>query len=120
MRAFIRGACQQAGWQETADNTIIIRLELALVEAVTNVVRHGYEGRQGQPIELIVEADAEQAGVTIYHQGCPFDPEAADIAPPVFDGSREGGFGLYMIRQCVDEVQYLQDEDGRCVIRLLK
>jgi anti-sigma regulatory factor (Ser/Thr protein kinase) len=65
-----------------------------------------------------VEADAEQVSVTLCHAGKPFDPEAA--APPVFDGSREDGFGLYLIRQSVDEVRYGQDDKGRCLIHLVQ
>jgi serine/threonine-protein kinase RsbW len=120
MRAFVRGACLQAGWQEKADNAPLIRLELALTEAMTNVIRHGYEGKDGQPIEMVVEADGEQAAILISHQGRCFDPESADIPPPTFDGSREGGFGLYMIKQCCDDVQYFEAEPGTRCIRLVK
>jgi serine/threonine-protein kinase RsbW len=120
MRACVRGACLQAGWQEKADNAPLIRLELALTEAMTNVIRHAYEGKEGQPIEMLVEADGEQVTVTISHQGACFDPDDADIPPPSFDGSREGGFGLYMIKQCCDDVQYYETEEGTRCIRLVK
>jgi anti-sigma B factor antagonist len=66
----------------------------------------------------MVEADAEQASVALYHQGLDFDPDA--VAPPAFDGSRTGGFGLYLIKILVDEVYYFRDPDGRCGVRLVK
>jgi anti-sigma regulatory factor (Ser/Thr protein kinase) len=56
--------------------------------------------------------------VTLRHDGEPFDPASAPA--PSFDGSREGGFGLYLIRECVDEAHYGQDEQGRCVLRLVQ
>ena len=42
------------------------------------------------------------------------------VAPPVFDGTREGGFGVYLIRQLVDEVHYTRDSAGLCAIHLVK
>jgi anti-sigma regulatory factor (Ser/Thr protein kinase) len=117
MRAFVADACRQA-WPEPAQKDAIMRLELALSEAATNIMLHGYEGQTGQPIELTVETDSEQVCVTLLHAGQPFDPQAA--SPPVFDGSRESGFGLYLIQRCVDEVQYFQETDGRCGVRLIQ
>jgi anti-sigma B factor antagonist len=117
MRAFVRAACRQV-WPEPADKEAIDRLELALAEAATNIILHGYQGQKDQPLELIVEADAEQTGVTLLHSGRTFDPQSAP--PPVFDGSREGGFGLYLIRQSVEQVQYFGDEQGRNGVRLVK
>jgi len=69
-------------------------------------------------VEVAVAADADRVCVTLSHQGKPFDPDA--VAPPAFDGSRECGFGLYLIRQAVDELTYFQDERGRHAIRLVK
>jgi anti-sigma B factor antagonist len=42
------------------------------------------------------------------------------VAPPAFDGSRQGGFGVYLIKQTVDEVHYFCDARGRCGVRLVK
>jgi len=118
MRAFVREVCHES-WQPepTAENQIQ-RLELALTEAASNVILHAYEGHKHKPITLNVESDADQVTVTLRHAGKPFDPESAP--PPVFDGSKQSGFGLYLIRKCVDEVQYRQDDQGRCVIHLVQ
>ena len=40
--------------------------------------------------------------------------------PPALDGSRESGFGVYIITQSVDEVRYYRDERGRNCIALVK
>lgn len=42
-----------------------------------------------------------------------FDPD--DVPDPVFDCSKDGGFGLFIIVQSVDEVAYLIDEHGGTV-----
>ncbi|HUZ91789.1 MAG TPA: ATP-binding protein, partial [Methylocella sp.] len=54
----------------------------------------------------------------LHHLGEPFDPAA--VSPPAFNGSRENGFGIYMIAHLVDEVRYLRDERGRNCILLVK
>ncbi len=53
MRAFVRAACQQV-WQKPADTETIHRLELAVDEAVTNIILHSYQGQKDQPLELII------------------------------------------------------------------
>jgi anti-sigma B factor antagonist len=107
--------CCRRAWGESAAEAIE-QLQLALQEAATNIVRHAYAGEPG-PIVLEVEVDAEVCRVTLTHCGRDFDPAAVD--PPSFDGSRFGGFGQYLIGQCVDDVRYLH-EDGRAGVRLLK
>ena len=118
MRAFFREVCRE-GWQdEPADENLLPQLELALTEAASNIVLHGFDGRQDQPIGMTVEVQDDRVGLTLRYPGTPFDPEAAP--PPVFDGSRESGFGLYIIGKCVNDVQYYQDDQGRCVMRLVQ
>src|SRR5262249_60667467 len=54
----------------------------------------------------------------LWHDCTVFDP--AMVQPPVFDGSRDGGFGVYIIAHCVDEVRYVRDEQGENCICLMK
>jgi anti-sigma B factor antagonist len=118
MREFVRDACRRVWRGDGPDDEAIGQLVLALNEAATNVIRHAYGGEPGRPIELAVEVDEDAARVSLLHAGGDFDPAAA--AAPIFDGSREGGFGLYLISQTVDEVEYTRDERGRCAIRMVK
>jgi phosphoserine phosphatase RsbU/P len=117
MRAFLREVCQESWPGEPADENPIVRLALALTEAASNIILHSFQGQQHQSITLTIEVDDEQVCLILQHPGKPFDPQTAPA--PVFDGTRESGFGLYLIRKCVDEVQYGQDDRGRCVMRLV-
>jgi serine/threonine-protein kinase RsbW len=117
VRTLVRDVCRR-GWGPGADAHALAQLELAVDEAVANIVLHAYKGEAGMPLEVAVAADAESVCVTLGHRGEPFDPAA--VAPPSFDGSREGGFGLYVIKQAVDELSFFQDERGVHVIRLVK
>ena len=117
MREFLDQTCRRV-WVVEADDDVLCQLELATHEAATNIIRHAYEGRPGLPIQMAVEVDADTARVTLAHTGREFDPGV--VAPPRFDGSRFGGFGVYLIGQLVDEVTSARDDEGRFVIRLVK
>jgi anti-sigma regulatory factor (Ser/Thr protein kinase) len=117
MRALAREACRQA-WGPDAEEGAVAALELALGEAAANVVLHAYGREPDRPVEMVIEADDRAVSVTLYHRGRGFDPDAA--APPVLDGRQESGYGLYLIRQSVDRVDYFQDDEGRNGVRLVK
>jgi serine/threonine-protein kinase RsbW len=118
MRGLVRDTCLRVWDPRETDSQKIAQLELAVTEAAANVILHAYAGQEGQTLELTVGADADGVCVTLYHRGEPFDPEA--VRPPSFDGSRESGFGLYIIRLAVDEVTYFEDDRGRRAVRLVK
>src|SRR5262249_8141894 len=117
MREFVGEACRRS-WPTPSDDFPIRQFELALGEAAANVIRHAYPGKPGRPIVLEPETDAPRIRLPLRHEGPPFDPAAA--APPDFDGSREGGFGVYMMEQLTDEVAYVREADGRSAVRLVK
>ncbi|MFO0969927.1 MAG: ATP-binding protein [Gemmataceae bacterium] len=117
MRAAVGEACRRH-WDHPADASAIAHLELALTEAAANIIEHAYGGAAGRPILLVLEMDGDRATLTLYHEGCDFDPKTAP--PPVFNGSRQGGFGVYMIGRLMDEVRHFRDSDGRCAVRLVK
>ena len=117
MRSFVREACELSWGTTSCDETINL-LILAFQEAATNVILHAYDGKEEQPIEVVVDVDDLQASISIYHEGRDFDPEG--VQSPAFDGSRETGFGIYLIRQSMDEVEYFRGEQGRKGIRLVK
>ena len=116
-RAFVREFCRDipggALPQESTEE-----LDLAVNEALSNIMKHAYRGRTDQRIQLGAAAFPDRVVFCLHHLGEPFDPAA--VPPPAFNGSRENGFGVYMIAQSVDEVRYLRDERGRNCILLVK
>lgn len=92
-------------------------VKLATNEAVANVTEHGYGNQPNQPITCIATRMADHIRIDILHQGKPFVPPSET---PTIDWPLEGGMGLYLIEQCVDEVSYCQSPEGRQCIRLIK
>ena len=81
-------------------------------------MKHAYHGREDQRIHLEAEAFPGRLVILLHHLGDAFDPSIAP--PPPLDGSRDSGFGAYMIARSVDEVRYYRDERGRNCIALVK
>jgi PAS domain S-box-containing protein len=93
-------------------------LELAVNEAACNIMKHAYHGRSDRWIYMEGEAFPSRVLVRLYHLGDPFDPTG--LAPPALDGSRESGFGTYIISKSTDDVRYYRDERGMNCISLAK
>ncbi len=110
-RDFIEKACKQ---HQSVDDKICYDLKLAVDEACTNIITHGYAGMNPGSIILSLEMDSNKAVVTITDFGHPFEPSEAS-APDVEAGLEDrpmGGFGLFFIYQTMDEINYETTEDG--------
>jgi phosphoserine phosphatase RsbU/P len=117
IRAFVQRFCAELLSPPLSEDHID-QLELAATEAASNIIRHAYRGRIDQRIQIEADGFADRISLRLYYLGEAFDPET--IAPPAFDGSRQGGFGVYIIGRSVDEVHYARDKRGRNCICLKK
>jgi serine/threonine-protein kinase RsbW len=97
-------------------------LELAVDEALTNVIEHAYEGRDDAQVELAVTHEGDSFTILITHDGLGFDPASQpDVDLPSYIAERRvGGLGLFLMKKLRDEVEYTPDSDGRRMIRLVK
>jgi serine/threonine-protein kinase RsbW len=116
------GACAAAllarapGLQEA--DIVNYNVELALQEACSNLVDHAYAGQPGRiVIEFGYTEGDRQLTVDLYDTGRPFDPQTAP--EPALDGVQVRGYGLFLIRNLMDEVSY-EAEGGRNHWRLVK
>ena len=83
-------------------------LNLALEEAVTNVILYAYpNGSDGLvDVEAIIKDHSLEFIIT--DSGVPFDPTAAPEADVTLSVEERpiGGLGIYLVRQLMDEVRY--------------
>ena len=86
------------------DKDAVFAIELAVGEAVTNIIRHAYNNQPDHEIHLSLTIDDTRFGLRIIDFGHKFDP--AGQPPPNLDNPREGGYGIYLMRQVMDEVNY--------------
>ena len=96
-------------------------IRLAVEEAVSNTIRHGYD--DDRPHEIIVRAavDGGRLKLEIEDDAKAFDPLAApmpDLTLPV-EEKPIGGLGLLLVRTVADSVEYKR-EGNRNLLRLAR
>jgi serine/threonine-protein kinase RsbW len=118
VRAFVDEACRRAG----ADSAFCFDLKLAVDEACTNVIEHGYGGRPGGSIRIVCEAGNGEVRVTIVDHGRAFSPSELPPADTTSDWQQRpvGGLGWFLIRESVDEIDYEPDPAGGNRLTLVK
>jgi serine/threonine-protein kinase RsbW len=101
-------------------------IEMALVELVSNVIRHGFDDRAGAPIGLELERTASEIRIAIHDGGKPMPPWARALAqtalefdPTDIEGLPSGGIGLAMAIAAMDGFDYQEYVSGN-VTRIVK
>ena len=114
-RRFLKEHC--AG-RTGVSGEVLYDLQLAVDEACTNIITHGYAGMNPGSIILDLELDSDKIVITLTDFGHAFEPESTatpDVEAPIEE--RElGGFGLFFIQQSVDQMDYIVTEDGNKMI----
>jgi sigma-B regulation protein RsbU (phosphoserine phosphatase) len=117
VRDFVAGAC--AGLPDGALHPEALGcFTLVVNEAASNVVRHARAGESGEPLRVEADVFDDRLEVVLRHRGRAFVPSPGQEAPPA--GPRDGGLGLFIIRQFADEVEYNVDAAGYAFTRLAK
>ena len=114
---FMEQVCSQAGL-DAASST---KLNIAVEEAVVNVMSYAYPAdSQG---EVRVDADVADGCIvlTVSDSGQPFDPTTVEPADTSLDADDRpiGGLGIHLMRRYTDNLQY-ERRDGRNVLTMTK
>lgn len=98
----------------------ILDTQLAVEEAITNIIVHGYQRPDGE-IQVICQRMSDAIEIRIVDSAMPFDP--LSLPQPDLDSTvserRIGGLGIYLIRQVMDGFLY-RYEDGKNNLILIK
>lgn len=94
------------------------QFEIAVDEAVANIIKHAYAGTAGGRIRIVADAFPDRVEVRLHHWGRAFDRNVAP--PPKLDGTEESGYGLFLMDQSMDRVDYSTGEQGKSTISLVK
>lgn len=106
IRNFVKEAAQAAG----LDRKRSYRLQLAVDEIATNIVKYGFlePGRDGL-IEVCSDLTDEELVITLDDTSDPFDPmslEAPDDLETPLEERTIGGYGVYLTMKNVDAFHY--------------
>mgnify|MGYP003382164971 CR=1 FL=1 len=118
-RTFVTDAARNFGFREED----VAKIELAVDEACTNIIKHAYRDDPSGRIRLTVStADRTRFTVTIYDNGIGFD--ASHYTMPdmreYFLKPRKGGLGIVLMKRLMDEVEYDVRRGTSNAIRLIK
>ncbi len=91
---------------------------LAVDEACSNIIRHGYKNDYTRPIDLDVELTTDHFSVIISDQGIEFDVDC--IKKRDICEIKPGGLGVYIIYHAMDTVRYSRTKDGLNQLRMVK
>ena len=106
--AEIRDFVQEAGEKLLIPNKVLANTKLAVDEACTNVVKHGYNGSSGD-IDVTIIGNGREFSIEIRDSGKNFDLRSVrspDLKMYV-ETRRKGGLGVFLMNQLMDEVRYM-------------
>jgi len=109
-RDFISDCCSR---HQIPDGTVF-ELKLAVDEACTNIIEHGYKGMDPGSIILSFRIESDRVLIQITDFGHIFEP--SDAPTPDVEAALEdrplGGMGLFLIYKTMDTIDYQASEDG--------
>ena len=101
--------------------SMVNALNVALDEAVSNAINHGYDAGVRGEIAVRLRRAPEGVLLEVEDDGRPFDP--LQVPPPDLTLPLErrpvGGLGIHLIRSLMDEVSYAR-VGGRNVLKMVK
>ena len=111
VRDAVRAWSRRHGWSEAQ----VADIALAIDEALSNVIRHGYGGEPGHKIELVARAlhdatEGEGIEVRIRDYGKQVPPDK--IRGRDLEDIKPGGLGVHIIRSVMASVEYSYAEGG--------
>ena len=115
---FITDATARAG----LDDHAAWQVQLAVDEASTNIIQHGYSDAAPGEIELAWRVDGPDLIVTLRDRGRRFNPNdvpAPDITSPL-EERQAGGLGLYLMGRLMDSVEFEFDDAQGNLLKMTK
>jgi serine/threonine-protein kinase RsbW len=119
--AAIRRFVEEVATRGHGDTRAVQEMVIAVNEAVTNVLIHGYRRQPGM-IEVEVSYKNHDLMVRLKDQAPLFDPTIVPSPKitPSLDHAYLGGMGIHMMREVTDRMIYTTTDDGRNELILIK
>jgi len=98
------------------DKTVAGNVAVATDEAVTNVIKHAYGSQPNHRITLKAEITPESLTLKVVHTGKALTNEEIKLPnmQQYIKERKQGGLGLFIMKQFMDEVDYLVGKEHCC------
>lgn len=94
-------------------------IKLATTEACTNVIKHAYKFDDSMSFDLEIKTSEKVLLVEVFYDDPDFIPE--NIPVPNLKEIKEGGLGVFIIRNIMDHVDYRTEGDsGKIRLQMVK
>jgi serine/threonine-protein kinase RsbW len=114
----VRGICRDT----LSDQEVAGQMELCVVEAVNNAIKHAYDCRPGYEVLITIALSADRIVFTVNDYGramAEVNTKEPDFDPDDLAGLPESGMGLFIIQSAMDLVDY-RSKDGRNTMTMTK
>jgi serine/threonine-protein kinase RsbW len=99
--------------------TVMSDIKLAVTEACTNVIKHAFRFDQTRKFGLNIQVSPRFFLIQVVYVDQAFDPDRIPI--PDLKNIQEGGLGVFIIRNIMDQVAYETDaKTGTVRLKMLK
>lgn len=117
LNIFVDEACEAA----ELDMSTTIKMNLAIEEAVVNVMSYAYPNGIKGAVDIDALVTDDELKFVISDKGTPFDPtQQAEVDTSLSAEERTiGGLGIHLIRQIMDTIHY-EHTDDRNMLTLSK
>lgn len=98
------------------------KIELAVDEACTNVIKHAYANNSNQMIEVSIKVDQKKLIIIVADKGKGFNPDEIklpDLNKSIKEG-RKGGLGLCLIKTLMDKVEFEIKPGSKTQVKMIK
>ena len=114
---FVDGVCEEMGF----DASTTMQMNLAIEEAVVNVMNYAYVPGTKGDINVEAQANDLRLKFTNSDSGTPFDPTVKEVVDTTLSVEERpiGGLGIHLVRQLMDSINY-ERLDGKNILTLRK
>lgn len=118
IREFVSRVAAKVGF----DDEDVNKIELAIDEACTNVIKHAYGKDTKKPIDIAIKLDYDKFTVIVTDQGKGFNlkniktPDMKEYLAEM----RIGGLGIFLMKNLMDEVDFDVKPGVRNQVKMVK
>ncbi len=95
------------------DEALFSNIQLAVNEAVTNAIIHGNDEDASKNVTVNGQISADKIEIMVEDEGSGFDPSALPDPRSEEQLLKQGGRGVFLIKQYADEISF--EKNGRLV-----
>ena len=120
--ALIRELVSKVASQVGFDTDEASKIELAVDEACTNVIKHAYSNNANEMIDVLIKIDNRKLIIIVSDKGKGFNPDKVQV-PDLNDfikSGRTGGLGICLIKTLMDKVDFSMKPGLKNQVKMIK